>query len=139
MCSNHISGCSFILSEGEGVGANICCGHSSCWAFDLLLFQVEENALPHAWSILSRPGEEWEFRLPPCTSFSHFLPIACVHDCAPSACVGAFSKDLSDLLVFPLLPSHCWSCRNRLYYYCAASKSSFWKQALLLTRQDFDF
>lgn len=102
--SDQISGCSFILSREEGVGADTCCGHSN-WALDLLLFQLEENALLHAWSLCCRPGEGWGFRLPLCTSFSHFLPRASVHNCAPSGCVGGFYKDLGDLLVFQLLPS----------------------------------
>lgn len=76
--------------------------------------------------------------------FFTLSPRACVHSCVPSSSVGGFYKDLSDLLVFQLLPNPMElpvtaGAAELTVCYWAASKPSLRKQALLLTRQDFDF
>lgn len=52
------------ISKGEGVRGNICCKYNS-EAFQPTAAPGKEKSLHHAWYILSRAGEGWEFRLLP--------------------------------------------------------------------------
>lgn len=116
--SDHISGCSFILSREEGVGADTCCGHSN-WALDLLLFQLEENALLHAWSLLQT---WWGMGIQ--ASPLHLFFTLSPQSLCPQLCSFWLCRWLLQGFGWPSClpiapkpcgaPSHCWSCRNWL-------------------------